>query len=140
MQRSVAVDLIAIGIGIASGIEPIDGHAFSVMGGGEQAVDDPFPRSGCRIVEESVDGRGRGRQAGEVEGDAANERGPVRFFCGCQVFLGQSLADEGIDWMGVRGRNGRSFDRLISPVTLIFCSLADPVDQPFFLASGQTFM
>jgi hypothetical protein len=62
----------AIGIGVASKVEPVLGHALGAGGGREEAVDESFEGVGPRVFLEGVDFVGSRGEAGEIEGDAAN--------------------------------------------------------------------
>ena len=70
---AAAVDRVAVGVGVAGGVEPDEGHAFAEVRAGEQAVDELFVGVGrSSIGDEGFDFGGRGRQAGEVERQAAD--------------------------------------------------------------------
>ena len=110
-----AVALIAVGVGVAGGVEPAEGHALGVGVRGEEFVDDFFVGGG--IEEEGVNiGRGGG-QSGEVEMDAAEEG-----FGGCGGIGFSALADEGVDG-GVCCGAGGGDER---PVRLPLRALFDP--------------
>ena len=78
------IDVIAVRVGIAGEVEPLHRHALAVLRRGEQAVHLLFVGVGGFVGEEGFDFAGRGRQAGEVEGQAAEQRGPVGFGRGLQ--------------------------------------------------------
>ena len=61
------IDLVAVRIGVAGGIEPVDGHALAVARRGEQAVDHLLVGVGGAVGEERIEFGERGRQAGQVE-------------------------------------------------------------------------
>ena len=67
------VYLIAVCVGVASGIEPIDGHAFAIAGRGEEATDGLLKGVGSAIGEEGIHLGGCGGEAGNVEGSAAQQ-------------------------------------------------------------------
>ena len=68
---SRAIDVIAVRVGVARKIEPLHRHALAIVRGSEQAVDH-FLVGLWRIVREKrVQLGGRRRQAGEIEGHAA---------------------------------------------------------------------
>ena len=75
------VAVVADGVGIAHRIEPGHRHAFAEMGGGEQFVDD-LTDSGLRVFRVGLlkcgHLRGRGRQAGDVEMETAQQGGGIR--------------------------------------------------------------
>ena len=64
---AAAVDVVAVGVGEAGGVEPVERHALAVVGRGEQAVDELLVGVGPIVGEEGVDLGGRRRQAGQVE-------------------------------------------------------------------------
>ena len=99
-----AVVLIAVGVGVAGGVEPAGGHAFAVAGGFEETVDGCFEGAGGLVVEEGVEFGGGGGEAGQVEGCAAEEE--LAGGCGLggevlatQVFAIQAGEDEIVDWV-----------------------------------------
>ena len=74
---TAGVDVITVRVGEPGGVEPVEGHALAVTGGVEESVHEPLIGVGPAVGEEGVDfGRGR-RQAGQVEGRAADQRGAV---------------------------------------------------------------
>ena len=110
------VDAEAVAVGVAHEVEPRAGHALAVGRGGEQAVDKFEVGRGILVLDERGDLFGRGREAGQVEGDAADEHGALGFAGGREAFLGETGVDETIDRVsgGAGGQFG-AFDRLISP-------------------------
>ena len=94
---TLAVGLVAVGVGVAGGVEPADGHAFAVAGRGEQAVDDFLVGVGRGVGEEGVDLGGGGRQTGEIERDAADEGGAAGFGGGREAFAFQTFLYEIVD-------------------------------------------
>ena len=70
---------VAVGVGVARDVEPMASPAFAVGLGGQQTVDQ-FREGVGRSVGDERGGLGRrGRQAGQVEGRAADERGAIGF-------------------------------------------------------------
>ena len=92
-KRRVAVegadDVITIGPGIgprqvgfvafafaeADDVEPVAAPALAVIGRSQESFDECFVCPWIGVGDELVDGIGRGRQAGQVEGEAADEGG-----------------------------------------------------------------
>ena len=64
---AVVVEVQAVRVAVAGGVEPVAGHVLAVAGGGEQPVDDRFVGFGPVVGEEGVDLLERRRQAGQVE-------------------------------------------------------------------------
>ena len=67
------VELVAVGVGVAGEVEPVPAPALAVVRRREQPVDHLLVGVGRLVVEERVDLLRRRRQAGQVEGDAADE-------------------------------------------------------------------
>ncbi len=106
-DRADAIDAVAVGICIARCIQPPTGPTFAVMRGGEQSFDGLVVAPGIGIREEGVEFVGRRGEAGEVEGEAAQEDGWIGF-AGGDEFLGvQSFPDEGVDGVGHACQGGR---------------------------------
>ena len=83
---AAAVDREAVGVGVAGGVEPVEGHPFAEVRAGEQAVDEFLVGVGVFVGDEGFDFGGGGRQAGEVEREAADERAAVGFGRRARVF------------------------------------------------------
>ena len=100
-DRAARVGGIAGAVGIAGEVEPLAGPVFAVGGLGEEMGDDV----GVLGVGELSDFGGRGRQAGDVEGEAADEQGLGRLGRPSQAFLLLAVGEEGVDRIGfaVRG-------------------------------------
>ena len=75
---AAAVDVVAVRVGVAGGVEPVERHPLAVMGGGQQAIDELSHRRRAIVGEEGVDLPGRRRQPGQIERHAADQRGLVR--------------------------------------------------------------
>ena len=97
--RDRVVGVVAGGVGVADHVEPVPAPALAVGGRGEQPVDDL--REGVRrlVRQERVDLLGRRRQAGQVEGRAADQRPLVGGRRGRQALRLELREDE-------RGRSG----------------------------------
>ena len=80
---AVGVEVQAVRVGIAGGVEPVAGAVFAVGRKGHQFVDERgelrVAEAGAVLGQMSGQQGGRGRQAGDVEADAADERGGVGF-------------------------------------------------------------
>ncbi len=95
--RAVGIEFEAVGIGVAHHIQPFQRPALAVVRRGEQAVDNFFVCVGRFVLDEGVDFGRSGRQADEIEGNAADEVDPIGGFGGPQ-FLGlEDAQDECID-------------------------------------------
>ena len=124
---AVHVVLVAVALGEADDVEPVAAPLFAVVRRGQQTVDDFLPGVGRFVGEEGVDLFGSGRQAGEVEGDAADERGAVGGRRGFQSGFLESGQQEGVDGRlrpgfvgrGGEGRGSGIFSGLEGPVAAL---------------------
>ena len=94
---SIRILAITVRLGVADQVEPVACPSLAVAGGCEQAIDQSL--IGIRFVvgQECVDRLGRGRQAGDVEGHATDQRRLIGLRCGRQAVVEQSLQDESVD-------------------------------------------
>ncbi len=101
--------LVAVGVGVAGEVEPRPGPALAVARRGEQAIDDALVGAGLRVRGERVDLGGRRRQAGEVEGDAPQQRLAIGLGRRRQLLVIQPRENEPIDRRAHPGlaRDGR---------------------------------
>ena len=127
-HRALGVALETVRVGVAGEVEPLYRHVLAVVRRSQQAVEGLGPGFRRTIGEESLQvGIGR-RQAGQVEGGAAEQRGLGGIAVRLQSFGGEALDEESIDRVAAGGnrRDGR-FDRnLESPVALILGAFLDP--------------
>ncbi len=103
------VFFVAVGIGVAGGVEPDARPALAIVGRGEQTVDLLLVGVGAAVGEESVELGGSGREAGEVEAGAAEQRGAVGFGRGLQTFAIETREQERVDGVAhpIRAAGGR---------------------------------
>ena len=106
--RDRVVAVLARGIGIADHVEPLAAPLLSIGGRRQEPLDEPGERVRRGVGEEGRDLVGRGRQAREVVGDAADQRPRVGRGRGVRAEL-----QEGVD--GAFG-NGGTAERLEGPV------------------------
>ncbi len=100
---AAAVDRVAVRVGIAGGIEPVERHPLAEVRAGEQAVDELFVGIGRFVGDERFDLFGGGRQAGEVERKAADERAAIGFRRRLQFLGVEAREDEVIDFISRPG-------------------------------------
>jgi hypothetical protein len=74
------------------------------MGTGEEAVDESLVGARVGVLDKGLDLLGGGREANQIEADAANEGSAVGLRRGFESFLAELGTDEGVDW--VRGTLG----------------------------------
>src|SRR5260370_20212846 len=68
-----AVILIAVGVGIASGVQPADGHAFAEPRRSEQSINYLLVGLGASVPQEGIHLRRRWWQPGQVERRTADQ-------------------------------------------------------------------
>ena len=88
---------ISVGIGVSRCIQPVLAPALAVAWRGQQAVDEPFVGAGIGIADECGDLLGPGRQAGQVEADAADQGRAIGVGTEGQPLVLERLLDEAID-------------------------------------------
>ena len=121
-QRDVVIKLMPGTLGEPSQVEPVPRPALAVVGRGEQPIDQPGISVGRGIGHERLDLGGLGRQADQVEGQAADQGPTVGFGRGLETLRLQLRQDEAVDRVARPrlvldlGRRG-IFDRLEAPVS-----------------------
>ena len=128
------VGLVATGVGVACGVEPLDRHPFAVVRAGEQPVDVLLIRVGRRIGEEGIDVGGHRRQPGEVEREPSREGHAIGFRIWLQPLRLELRENESIDRCLLPSRvfdvrHGRPLDPLECPVAAVLGALGDPALQ-----------
>ena len=140
---AAAVGLEAVAIGKAGEVEPLHGHALAVVLGFQEAVHHLFVGLWRCVFFKGGDLLQRGRQAGEIERDAAQQRGAVGLGGRVELFLLQALGDEGVDGIadGEYGifdlRHGSALGLEEGPVALILGALGDPLAQDGLFFGGE---
>ena len=99
---AVVVRLVAVGLGVADEVEPVARPLLTVARAGEQSVHELLVGGGGLVGEELVQLEGRRRQAGEVEVNAARERGAVGRGGRLELGGGELLEDERVDGVAAR--------------------------------------
>src|SRR5262249_10217200 len=95
--RTVVVVLEALRLGKADNVEPVTAPLLPIVRRGEQPIDQFLVRVWRGIVNKRVDGFRSGGQAGQVEGEAADQSAPVGLRRRLGAFADQPPQDEGID-------------------------------------------
>ena len=118
---AVGVVLEAVALGEPGEVEPVPAPALAVTGTGQEPASKPVVRVGCRVIEECGDLLGRGRQAGQVEGEPAGQLPPVRLGIGPDSLRLEGGEDEPVDRVAAPGpiadvRRADSPERLECPV------------------------
>ena len=125
------VGLVAVSVGIAGGVEPVDGHAFAVARRGQQAVHRLLVGVRGGVREEGIEFGEGGRQTGEVEADAPQQAGAAGFRRRREAFAFQAREDEAVDGIAYPtpvpdGGFRRTHRWRETPVALPFRALFDP--------------
>ena len=136
--KRFAVLLEPVAVRVTRCVEPRKGHAFAVVRRGHQAIDLLLVGIGALVGEKGGGLFRRGRQTGQVERDAAEQRGLRGFGRKGQAGLGELLGHEGVDGMlfAVGGQGGAD-GRHIGPVLFILSAFRYPALEDFFLRGGQ---
>ena len=143
-DKTVAVDLVAVGIAVARRVEPARRHALAVPGRAEQPIDDLLVGIGRRVREAGVDlFEGRG-EAGEVEAHAPNQLLTDRLRRRAEARALEARQDEAVNLvpgpcavLNLRQRRllGRNERPVIVPLGPLFDPAADELDFP--LGKGE---
>ena len=131
-----AVHLEAVAVGIAGHVQPVHRHAFAEVFGREQAVHQ-LRVCGRRLVgDEGRHFLRRGRQAGEVKSDPADERGRIGFGLQLEAAFGETGAHERVDVLLLH-HAAFVLERNEGPVRFVFRALADPLLENRDLRRGE---
>ncbi len=128
---AVVVDVDAVRVGVAGGIQPMPGEVLRALDGGEHAVR-LRGNGGLRVFfvsgHEGIGLGGLRRQAGQIQREPAVES--ARVFGGIrrQARLGEFLENEAVDRLirPIVFHRIRAAHGLIGPVILVFRALLDP--------------
>ena len=131
-------------VGVARRIKPVTRLVLAVSRRVEQTVHQLFVGVWIPIGKECIHFLRRWRQACQVIGHPANQRGPVGFRGGFQPFLFQTRENEMIDLIArpvliLHRRQRRAFGFDESPVALPIRSFRDPTAQRINLRGRQRF-
>ena len=145
VHLSVVVDVDAVGVAVARGVQPVAGAVFAPVGRREKAVDQPFVGAVFRVVQERRERAGVGRQPGQVEGGAAGQGAAVGFLGWRQAVLFEPRQDEAVQRVAAPGfvfdfRRRRPVDGRERPVLVPGGALLDPAGQRLDLFAGEGFL
>ena len=96
-HAALVVEVQAVRVGVAGGVEPAAGHVFAIARRSQEAFDDLVIGLRRGVGEEGIDLGGRRRQAGEVERHAAEQAGLVGFGAWTQALDGKFSVQERTD-------------------------------------------
>src|SRR6266545_4105000 len=139
---AAGVDVIAVGVGVAGGVEPLHRHALAEVRRRQQTIDDLLVSVRAPIGQEGIDLGGGGRQAGQVECHPPDQADRVRLGRRLEARALQTGQDEMIDGVARPGRvgdtrQGRPFRRDERPVLGPLGALVDPAAQQVDLLGRQ---
>ena len=137
-HAALGIGLVAVGVGIAGGVQPTNGHALPVAGRVEQPVDGPLVRLTGRVLQKAVQVLPLGRKAGQVQRDPADERGRIGLGRRLQPGPFQTGQNESVDGIPdplrvADGRGLRPLGWTERPVVLPVGALIDPAPEELFL-------
>ena len=115
-----SISPIAIAVCVAGLIEPMTSPFFTVVGAGQQAIDQALPGARLPVGEKGGEFIRRGRQACEVKSRSPNERGGVSFRRRRNTFPFEPCQNEAVDSIWYAGcviylRHGVPLDRAQRP-------------------------
>ena len=96
-MRDGRIPLAAVGLAVADAVEPMAGPVFGELRRGEQPLDELLPSVWCDVAAECRPFLGRGGQAGEGEGHAAQKRVGVGLAGGLDAGSGQLFGEKSVD-------------------------------------------
>ena len=137
-EVAAAINGESVGVRVAGGVQPRQGHGLPEVGAGEQAAGQLLIGQRVGIGDEGSDLRGRGWQACEVQREAADQGGPV---CGGIWFQGlcrEAGLDKTVNRL-VRGafRERGFFRRREGPMAGVGGSFPDPSLEEFLLGRRE---
>ena len=94
---AVVVDVDAVGIAVAGGVQPVAGAMLAIVGRGQVAVHHALVGGGGGVLEKGLDLGGLGRQAGGVERDAADQGAAIFGRRGREALLFELRQNETVD-------------------------------------------
>ena len=137
-HAALGVGLVAVGVGIAGGVQPTNGHALPVAGRVEQPVDGPLIRFVGRVLQKAVHDLRLGRKAGQVQRGPADERGRIGLGRRLQPGPFQTGQNESVNGIPdplriADGRRFRPYGGTERPVVLPVGALIDPAPEELLL-------
>ena len=133
---AVVVQVQAVGVAVAGGVQPEAGLVLAVARRPQQPVHQLLVGLRRRVRQEGIDLGRRRRQAGQVEAQPAGEGAPVGLGRRLQALALQARPDEVIDRRRPR-RRFRSPRRHQRPVLLPLRPFADPFPDPADFRFGK---
>src|SRR5689334_17964664 len=93
-DRPRLIFFVAVGVGVAGGIEPMAAPTLAIVRRGEKPLDNALVSVGPRVSDEVLNFLDARRQADEIEAQPSNQRDSIRLGRWLQVLLLQMREDE----------------------------------------------
>ena len=136
-HRTLAVTLIAVGVGVASRLQPVPRHAFAIGRRRQRAGHEPVPRAWLVVLKKTLHLSRSRWQAGQVEFQSADQRPAISPRVGLHKVGLQLAVDEFIDRVHPRLAKRRPLDPLERPMPPPLGTLFHPLFQRLDLFRGQ---
>ena len=141
-DAAIGVDVVAVRVGVAGGIQPVTRLMLAVTGRVEQPVHQPLIGLGLRVGQERVHLLRCWRQTGQIEGRPPDQRGFISFGGRLQSLFLQTRQDEVINLIArpfpvLHCGQWRTFRFNERPVALPFRPLENPSLQQINLRRCQ---
>ena len=135
---AIVVEVDAVRVGIASGVQPVAAAVFTPPLGLQQLVHELLVRVRRGVVHERFHEFRRRRQAGQVQAQSPGQRAAIGFGSRFQTVLLQLGQDKGVDRIADPGRlldrrQRRTHRRDVRPVRLVFGAGRHPALEQLFL-------
>ena len=134
---ATAIDGEAVGVCVASGVQPVECQALAEVRTLQELIDEGFLGFEAGVRGKTLDRFGTGGQAGEVDVEAADELMGICWGAEGEVFLLEAFLDQGVDGMLVFGFDGGSLGWNEGPMIRVGCAVFDPGLNEFFLGFGE---
>ena len=130
------VGVVPDGVCKADDIQPVLRHFLAIVRACKEAVDEVFVGLWRLVIDECLNfGIGR-REAGQVEGQSADEGAAVGLRAWLETDFGEVALDQKVDGVFALWNHGL-YRKLIGPVLLVSCAFANPAAERIFLCRGD---
>ena len=136
-HRTLAVTLIAVGVGVACRLQPVPRHAFAIGRRRQRAGHEPVPRAWLVVLKKTLHLSRSRWQAGQVEFQSADQRPAISPRVGHHTVGLQLAANKFINRVNPRLAKRRPLDPLERPMPPPLGTLLHPLFQRLDLFRGQ---
>ena len=144
-HAAIAVDVVAVRVGIPGGVEPRHGHPLAIVRRLQERIDAPFVGVGRTVGEKGVELGRRRWQPRQVVGDAAKESRLVGLLRRLEALGLEPGEDEAVDRIpdpvvlpeSIGRRRLRAHRRRVGPVRIPFGAFVNPAPQQLDLFGRQ---